>query len=118
MGCNFIQSRCFGYFRVTPKQTQVSTFFNAPYMEVVTQPPSPARGNNIEARNICDTYSMIREKEGKKRGEEKKKKNTKDLYARYFNENNVFNSHFIRSDLINKHTRVQKKGKKEKENRV
>lgn len=81
MGCNFIQSRCFGYFRVTPKQTQVSTFFNAPYMEVVTQPPSPARGNNIEARNICDTYSMIREKEGKKRGEEKKKKKTRKIYT-------------------------------------
>lgn len=81
MGCNFIQSRCFGYFRVTPKQTQVSTFFNAPYMEVVTQPPSPARGNNIEARNICDTYSMIREKEGKKRGEKKKKKKTRKIYT-------------------------------------
>lgn len=50
-------------------------------MEVVTQPPSPARGNNIEARNICDTYSMIREKEGKKRGEEKKKKKTRKIYT-------------------------------------
>lgn len=44
--CNFIESRCFGYFRAAPKQTGVSTFSDTPYsprglyntIHLITQP--------------------------------------------------------------------------------